>query len=468
MIDLNKSTKKILFRATGTKFFFIMFLCISIFITSCNKSSVVGIDVLPANDLLNTAYIDTTTLLTQTVKMDYLRTDETFLSSTNNVLLGTYIDPIFGKTTCSFYTQLMFNEKVNKNVDHPDFGKNPKIDYTILSLVYDPAYYGEDPKAAQKINIYQVSDKTFSIDNVYNSNDTLTRSFVDLANNYTFTPDVTKTNIIMGEGPEPRLILLLNRAIGQSIIEHQLSMTDNATFQKFINGFYITTENTTSLNKGEGNILRFNMADSLTRLTIYYHNDSVKNAQLKFNFKLGSVARFSNFKHDFSGADPDLALQLSATPPIQNDIVYLQSMAGLKVKIEMPYLMNWNKAGVIGINKAEMVIKINPSSAYQPETFAVPEKLTLFGINDDGTDYALPDQNEGTTYFGGFYNTDTKEYRINISRYIQQILNGKRKNNGLHLLVYNGALNANRVVIGGGGNGSPYQMKLSISSTKIP
>ncbi|MES2395113.1 MAG: hypothetical protein V4549_03885, partial [Bacteroidota bacterium] len=124
-------------------------------------------------------------------------------------------------------------------------------------------------------------------------------------------------------------------------------------------------------------------------------------------------------------------------------------------------------AGAIAINKAELVIKVDVTSTYMLDTFAAPTKLVLFGINDDGTNYVLPDANEGDNYFGGTYNSTTHEYRFNIARYIQQVLTGKIKNNGLHLLAGSGAINANRVVIGGGGSSSLYRMKLNIGYTKL-
>ena len=78
----NKRMSKILPRLlVGAKFFLVLLLSISISITSCDESSVVGLDVQPANDLLNVNYQDTTTLITKTVKVDSLRTDEALLIS---------------------------------------------------------------------------------------------------------------------------------------------------------------------------------------------------------------------------------------------------------------------------------------------------------------------------------------------------------------------------------------------------
>jgi hypothetical protein len=423
---------------------------------------VVGLDVQPANDLLSVDYQDTTTLITRTVSVDSLRTDETLII-TADALFGIYQDPVFGEATASLYTQLRLP------TNNPVFGTNPLIDSVVLSLVYDPAYYGKRQRVEQKVNVYEVAEDIKG-ENSYYSNNTLTVNTLDLANNYGFIPEPSKSVTILNELLKPQLRIPLNASFWQTIITNQptINLASNTAFQSFMKGLYITTETTTVLNSAEGNILHFKMADAQSKLTLYYHNDT--DDSLKYDLGLGSVARFSNFTHDYSaGIDANLAAQLSTSPPppVQNDVVFIQSMAGVKTSIELPYLVNLVNAGAIAINKAELVIKVDQTAIYQLDTFAAPTKLVLFGINDDGTNYVLPDANEGDNYFGGTYNSTTHEYRFNIARYIQQVLTGKIKNNGLHLLAGSGAINANRVVIGGGGSSSLYRMKLNIGYTKL-
>lgn len=190
------------------------------------------------------------------------------------------------------------------------------------------------------------------------------------------------------------------------------------------------------------------------------------------------MARFSRFTHDYAptSINTHLASQLGATPPVQNDVVFVQPMGGLKTKIEMPYLMNLMNQGKIAINKAELVLKVdNTDISYQLDTFATPEKLVLLGINDDNTIYTLPDANESDSYLGGTYDATNKEYKFNIARYVQQVMSGKKSNNGLYLQVKDGSIIigagtviANRVILGGGGNGAgTNKMKLNISYTKL-
>ncbi len=445
-------------RIFGTKFFSILSISSLITFTACDESSVVGLDVQPQGDLLNVSFQDTTTLITRTQKVDSLQTDESLITF-STVLLGVYNDPAFGKTSASVYTQL----KLPSNIIFNSFGTNPVCDSIVLSLTYDAGiYYGKSDHKAQTVNVYQLLDELKSGEKRY-SNKSLNYSSNDLAQNYSFIAQPLDSVAAEGKTLKPHLRIPLQTAFGQVLLDNQGTgnLANNAAFQSFLKGFYITTENTSGLASAEGNILHFRMGDAQSKVTIYY------NSGLKYDLSLNGVSRFNHFGHDFTVADAYLQSQLSATPPAQDSIVFVQSLAGTKVKIEMPYLLEWLANGPVSINKAELVIKVNTDPLYQLDTFAAPPDLVLFGISDDGSSYTLPDVFEGSNYFGGDYNSTTKEYRYNIGRYIQQVLTDGRKNNGLYLLASGGAVRANRVVVGGGSGTGGFKMKLNITYTKL-
>ena len=461
----NSSIPQILSRLIGTKFFFILSLGVSISFTSCNESSVVGLDVQPSNDLLNVGFEDTTSINTRTVKGDSLITDETLISS-GNVLIGKYIDPVFGTSIASIYTQL----RLPTNIVATSFGTAPVCDSIIISLIYEGTAYGKKDKKLQKLNVYQLSE-SMSTASTYYSNSTLSKFSTDLtaADGYVFQPrtgsSTSDSVTVLGVKLKPQLRVPLDNAFGQLLLNNQGTgnIATNTDFQNFFKGVYITTENTSTL-PGEGNILHFKFGES--KVTLYYHNSTTDS--LKYDFNLGSVARFNHFEHDYVGASSDLTTQFSTPSQTQNNTVYVQSMAGAKTKIEFPHLMNWLKNGMIGVNKAELVISVDTTvSTYMIDTFAAPAALILFGINDDGTTYAIPDAFEGATYFGGTLNSGTVQYRFNIARYIQQVLDGDRNNNGLYILASNGAVYGNRAVISGGQSTSARPMKLNITYTKL-
>lgn len=442
------------------KLFLILLAGLAITWVSCKKETdIIGIDVQPPNDLIGVEFQDTTTLITKTIPADSLRTDETLIT-TGDVLIGSYTDPIFGLTHASLYTQLALT------TNSVSFGTNPQVDSVVLSIVYNSSYYGRTYKAPQTVKVYKLT-QAFNSDSAYFSNTSMSKESTDLANGYTFTPRPSDSVLVSGQKLKPQLRIPLDNSFGHALLtEGAPYYTTNDVFLTYLKGIYITTEGTFPANT-EGNILYFKAGDSYSKLTVYY-NDS-----LSYDFKLKDVERFNRFEHDYtpSNITPDLAAQLGPNPPAQNANLFIQSMAGLKAKIEMPYLTNWPNKERIVINKAELVIKLNTSAMYQLDSFAAPSKLVLIGISDTGTDYILPDagSNERPGYYGGSLDTVNYEYRINISRYVQQVLSGAKPNNGMHLVASSAQINGNRVVIGGGAaTGNMYQMKLNIAYTKLP
>lgn len=470
-MKIQNSIPQILSRAIGTKFFFILPLSVSLCLASCNESSVVGLDVQPENDLLNVGYQDSTTIYTRTLNGDSLITDETLISSGIG-LIGKYIDPVFGTATASMYTQV----RLPSNIGPTTFGTAPVCDSIVLSLVYDGPVYGKQDRKNQTLNVYQISE-SMTTSTVYYSNQTLNTFGSDLTEDdgFVFKPSPLDSVQVFDNPTKPELkpqiLARLDQAFGQLLLNNQSTgyLADNTAFQNFFKGIYITTENTTGLASEEGNIIHFRMGES--KITLYYHNSTSGTAtSLKYDLSLGSVARFNHFKHDYTvaGVDTSLAAQVGSSGAPQNATVFVQGMSGAKTKITFPHLMNWVDNGLIGINKAELVISVDTNllDLYRLDTFAAPSALVIFGINDDGTTYAIPDAFEGATYFGGTLNSGTVEYRFNIARYIQQVLDGDRNNNGLYLLASNGAVNANRVVIAGASS-TTRPMKLNITYTKL-
>lgn len=447
----------------GAKFFLIPFIGLTVAVSSCNKSSELGLEVQPVGSQLNVGWSDSTTLITRTVREDSLHTDASVII-TADALIGTYNDPVFGRASAMLYTQMRLP------TNGPTFGVNPVCDSVVLSLVYDPTWYGKKERQTQVMSVYMLS-QDISTTSDYYSNYTLAKNMNDLAGNYHFLPRPQDSVTILGEVLKPQLRVPLENDFGQTILNNQGTgvLANSTVFQSFSKGLYITAENTPPYASGEGSILHFKMADAATKITIYYHNsNATNNDSLKYEIELSSVARFSAFTHDYSGANAYLQQQIGATPPDNDTAIFIQSLSGVKGKIDLPFLKNWNDHGRIAINKAELVIKIDTTALYQLDTFPAPSGLALFGITaGTNANYVVPDAYDVNEVYGGSYDNATKSYTFNIERYIQQVLNGTRDNTGLYLAATGGAVNANRVVVGGARSSGYRKMKLNITYTKL-
>ncbi len=458
---------KILWALSPAKFFLTL-LVIGLFtFSSCNKSSILGLEVQPPNDLIGADYQDTLTLHTQTVKEDTLRT-----SGLSTLLLGKYLDPVFGEASSSIYTQLRLVANA------PTFGVNPRCDSVRLSLIYAGSY-GKKLRKEQIVSVYDLNS-TMDINTPYYSNSEIPYNNAALVD-YKFIPrpsdsvriDTSKTKYA------PQLRIPLPTEFGKRILDkqHTTDLATNANFMQYIKGFRISTEKTSGLNPSEGNLLSFSMGTSLVSIYYtYYDTLRQKDTQAVHILTLSSVARFMQFKHDYTQANADVQKQVVQKPaPINNDICYAQGASGLKTLIKFPNLVTWGKKDFIGINGAELVI--TAVSNYK-DTFSLPPSLILYGISDDGIhNFPLPDAFDGSDYFGGFLKTDTltktSTYTFTITRYIQQIISGSLKNNGLFLAVENGASSPHRIEFGGGnailtgGGENKYKLKLNVTYTKL-
>ncbi|HIN39411.1 MAG TPA: DUF4270 family protein, partial [Flavobacteriales bacterium] len=221
-------------------------------------------------------------------------------------------------------------------------------------------------------------------------------------------------------------------------------------------GLYITTD--TSM---PGGILYLDLVSPYTKLTLYYHD--VDNDSMSFDFLIDAEsARSNRFTHDYTGTEVGLQLQ---DPALGDSYVYVQPMAGVKVEIQIPHLLDWVKNQNVAINKAELVLDVYDDGSLI--TYPNPENLFILGA---GVNTIITDQYEGASFFGGTYDATYKRYSFNIARYVHEILYNGRENDGLYLIIPNNLLftgsvvSANRVVIGGPKN-SEQKMSLNLIYT---
>lgn len=434
------------------RYHFLYVLIISIFGFSCNKNEELGSNVQPQENMLNVSFDKSFPIYAHTIKEDSIKTDETTIN-----LIGSYYDPIFGLTTAGMYTQFRL---ITENVD---FGTNPVCDSIILSLAYY-SHYG-DTNANLNLNVYEISDN-FYLANSYYSSDRLGTYKTNLAN-INFVPQLTDSVNIGGTNYAPQLRVKLKKSLGQKIIEASGTsyLADNTSFADFFKGLYITTSPVAiGGNKAKGEIIYVNALSSLSKLTMYYHNDA---DTLSYNFLIDdNAARFNTFEHyKFTSASSSFKQQINGDTTLGDTRLYLQAMAGTKIRLKFPDVISLNNLGKIAINQAQLVIKIDPTTI--SDTLTPPARLSLAVINTDGTLSFLPDINYGESYYGGAYNSTENEYRFNISKYVQKaLLNSSFDDNGLYLVISGASINANRVVLFGP-KSPDNNMHLEIIYTKI-
>lgn len=442
----------------GTKFFLIAAI---VLIASCKKESALGSDIQPDGDLIDLQYSDTLTLFSHTVKEDSLRSDESGI-----VQIGNIKDLVFGETHASLFTQVM----IPNSLQSINFGGSPVLDSCAINIAYDYEYYG-DTADQMTFNVYQVTEDLY-YDSTYYSNQVKqcypTYTSRISVGDTTLQPHPRSATIVGSDTLAPVLRIPIDMSFAQQIFDQGggTNLETNANFLQYMKGLYITGERLNS--NDEGSLLRFNLKDTSTKFIFYYHNTGDTTT---FSFVVNSTtAYFSNYKHDYSGSiDADLSFQLNNPGMNSSDEVFVSGAAGVKTKITFPHLENLRNLGYsIAINKAELVFKADVSST-QGDIFPINKQLYVVSIDSAGQQILLPDMFESASYYGGSANTTTNEYRINIARYFQQLMEGSKPNNGLYLKEFDPNGQGRRVVLGSGNSNftNNYKMYIHLVYTRI-
>jgi hypothetical protein len=221
-----------------------------------------------------------------------------------------------------------------------------------------------------------------------------------------------------------------------------------------------------------------NPTHTYSRITLFYHN-TTDTTSYYFGIPSSVCARFTHFEHDYSPA-VEITNQLNSSNILPREKVFIQPMAGIKTKIIMPYLKNLFDNKKVVINKAELILPVDQSSFAGADSVFYPIVRLVINIADSLKYSNVPsDFFEGLEYFGGEYKSSAKEYRFNIARFVQQVLNGKIDNQALFINCYNVRIGntisdtprrstANRVVLMGGDKKNLSRMRLKITYTTLP
>jgi hypothetical protein len=222
---------------------------------------------------------------------------------------------------------------------------------------------------------------------------------------------------------------------------------------------------------GKGSLLYVNLESALTELILYYKND--ESDSLSFSLVVNSAtARFNHFDHyGYAHADPLFKQQvLYNDKTLGKEILYLQTMGGIKTVVKIPDLKGLVADGQkIAITEAKLII----SNADANSIYSAPDNLVLFEEDTTGQVYFLSEQSIGTEYFGGIYNSNQQNYYFRIPRYIQDIFDGTRDSTRhLTLIASSPSVRGNRLVFGGTNptNPSLYEkrLRLQIVYTFLP
>lgn len=359
----------------------------------------------------------------------------------STVLLGETNDPRVGNNKAAFYTQL----SISKNAF--DIGNNAVLDSVVL-ILKQKAAYGK-LNTAFHLSVYEMTS-TLSSSESYDNNTVLNVNANKLG-------DFPQTNF---KANTTSIRLKLDDSFGNDLLnQFGTSVMESTTnFQNYLKGIYVTA---TSPN-GSG-MVSLNLKDDVSRLELFYHNDTHSDTSFVYTINNKDVS-INQYTRNINGT----ALNQAIANGENATEAYVVPQSTAKTILTFPDVSFLNNSI---INKAEITFYQADYGSSNALNFPEQEQLFLFVNLHDTSVSFLPDFDlNNPNDFGGkkdlveINGQNTNSYTLNITQYIQSLVNNTAKNNQL---VVAGTSNneANRIKIAGG-NHPTLPIKLKILYTR--
>jgi hypothetical protein len=331
------------------------------------------------------------------IKLTTIREDSVVCDEFTKDLLGVYQDSIVGKVTVNLITdiQLPTNGVV--------FPTGAVLDSVVLYLKYSKGvdYFG-NLNDVQTLKIYELNQRIY-LDSTYYSSAKFNYYPSEIGEwQGSFSP--TDTTV---------LAIKLHNGIGNKILSASTTqLKDQKEFLKYFNGISIIPE----LVGSQGAIVYFLLKNSKSKLSLYYHDANNKAYTKDFPIDARS-ARISTFSHDYTGTPVNDQL---ISPSTEFSRLFLQPLAGVKVKVTIPGLKNLVDSNLVAVHNATFHFPIEPGSVYYSTK---PGSLLLLNSDSLNRNLSLIDRLETVkSYYGGKYIDAGKEYTFTITRHLQELL----------------------------------------------
>ncbi|MEO6039428.1 MAG: DUF4270 family protein [Saprospiraceae bacterium] len=429
--------------------------------TACNKPTPFGEDLLNG-EAGNYDFTDTLAVRCYMEREDSVITS----SSANYYLCGELNDPIFGKSSSELFTQL--------RLDNLDPGFDPAtmtVDSVVMYMRYSTAGIYGDTLQPQTLRVMRLNE-VIQWDKNYFSDDELAAG-AEIGRVDNFLPKPRKPDSLFSATTKaPYLRIRLDDSFGNELLNmDSITTATDTAFWRSLRGLKIVTSAGAA---SPGAMLSFNLEDgaySLVRLYYSQHDTTHK----VFDYFFAGVKKFSHYTHDYTGT---VAGQQIGQPG--DNLLYVQSMQGIRVRMEFPTL---NTLDNLIVNKADLEFTVATVPNDLPLLFPA-EQTILTQIRGDTTFIFTSDVlyslgstlSEGFNRFGGYPETEIvngvslTRYHLSLSAVLQKMVDDDTatdlKNRTLYLSIYPQNRTAQRMIVYG--PKSPiYPLKLNLKYTHL-
>lgn len=398
---------------------------------------------------------------------------DTNISGYYQPYMGSYIDPVVGRTDVSVYSNYS-----PMGFDHTHyFGIDPVIDSMRYAIVFSGAT-GDTAKSVW-VDVFEVKEGIrFYQDSAYFSNFDMT-PYID-PDKPLFSFEQKGAGMALGRLPDEFARKMLDNTQSKENIYYD----DYKFHTKFPGLYFRLREPATS---GEGIMLQLDLSQS--SMFVFYHNSgpgeeadsSMQQKMWFFGEKTYDFVSFSMIEHDYSLTDQSLKgsvrVDAAGEPVEQDEYVYVQGLAGLMGVVDLDReQLEALKERVrdlgyshIALHRAEVQFTMVDAGVEEYD-----RSFSALGMYYDMNKYdflseynpVLEAANTGyTSSLGGGLNRSNGVYRFDITSHVQKLLMG-REERKIQLLPAFAARNSlMRAWIYG--SGSKYPPRLVLTYTMI-
>jgi hypothetical protein len=400
-----------------------------------NESTQLGGSLIPPIDNITT--FDTTInvetyneIFNDSTRSNYF--DEQFLGTINN-------DPVFGTTTAAMFFELKptLYPFVFDTVNGAQ--QNLFIDSVVLVLSYKETY--GDTNALQKVDVYELAPSvTFKADSAYLIRNRSMFPTTTQLGSTTFAPRVLNDSLTMlrKERAANQLRIKLDNSFGQRLLSYDSvrassngAYASDSAFKSHFKGFAVYSDSTLGSSNA---LLGIALADTNTKLAIYYRTQRANNRKdtsvsyLRFIPGLSGSANYVS--RNRAAGEINTYLTNGTAPDPQ---VYLQNFPGTYARVRIPDLTGVSNRVV---HRAELIVEqiYDPSDKFFPpanfiyldayDTARKGYRTIPYDVTFDQTG------NLNADVFGMIAenakdpsNNAIKIWRLNLSRYVQHVVN---------------------------------------------
>ncbi len=435
----------------GMKYTTLILICtIALGMISCESDiSDTGREILPDSEQLEIQFTDTLSLdLKSEIR------GETETGQQPNQLLGTYRDPVFGEVSASIFTQ------VSRETNLWDFSITLSdeadelviVDSVILTFAPDSIndyFYGEF-NSAFDVEVFEITPGTFFPE----PEDATSRTNVDVINvNLCPTPEDCRISFRTRIDFDTVFNFSLDRSLGEKLIFADSSVFETeAIFSEFFTGLALKVPNSSSLGADEiGAIYSMNLSRSETGISVFYRIRPTATSRFVDTVAIFPIKSTNRKFHQISReTDPAVHLlaQTISDTSMSDDFLFIQQGDLVGISGTIPDLSSFGRR--IGINRAELIIRVDTSFIGLEVPFDPPQSQPLFasGTPDLLLEF-LSDEGETLLASQGQFLEDLNIYIFDVTNYTQDLNLGLIENNEFFIRPFAPGIRVNRAVIGG-------------------